>query len=166
MTHQITTRWYLDLLPMFVTIVIRNVLREERPYNVICVASEYMLVLKALNRINTVDSASWLSLYRFMNISYYCKLNDCTNRVKVILGEWIHSKSKSTRSSHNLKQEQEVLSASIQSITTKIQELSNSSTWSWQGVCLFTRLDYWTDINFWFLHMLWLAKFVLDGRAI
>jgi len=62
------------------------------------------------------------------NISYYCKLNDCTNRVKVIVGEWIHSKSDSTESSHNLRQEQEVLSASIQNIATKIQELSSSST--------------------------------------
>jgi len=34
---------------------------------------------------------------------------------KVIVGEWIHSKSEITKSSDNLRQEQEVLSASVQS---------------------------------------------------
>ena len=41
----------------------------------------------------------------------------------MIMGEWVHSKPESTKRSHNLRQEQEVLSASVQSITTKMQYL-------------------------------------------
>ena len=79
MTRQIT-RWYLVLLLMFVAIVIRNFLQKERSYNVICVASGYMLVVKALNGINTVKSVSWLPLNRIYRIS---------------VGKWLYKPCKS-----------------------------------------------------------------------
>jgi len=61
---------------------------------------------------------------------YYCKLNECANRVKLIVGEWIHSKAEDSdaETSNSLKNEQEAINASIQTITTKIQKLNNTST--------------------------------------
>jgi len=63
-------------------------------------------------------------------ISHYCKLNECANRVKLIVGEWMHSKAEDSdaETSNNLKNEQEAINASIQTIATKIQELNNTST--------------------------------------
>ena len=64
------------------------------------------------------------------NILYYCKQNECANRIKVIVGKWIHSEAgdSDAETSNNLKNEQEAINTSIQTIATKIQELNNTST--------------------------------------
>ena len=98
--------------------VIKNVHLRVSLFNVICVAFWSMLAVKTF--LKAIKSLSGLD-----NVIYYCRNNNCRNRIKYITSEWVKSQDTSEVEELVTNLTQQHISKEYESIQKAVSDLSS-----------------------------------------